>query len=81
MALQLRNIFGKESSTSWKSFYTLLLSKYVVISAYVLASESTGIGFSKNPSSKCLFLIQVLRIFNFNKNVMSNYLKVLFLKV
>ena len=53
----------------------------MVISAYVLASESTGIGFSKNPSSKCLFLIQVLRIFNFNKNVMSNYLKVLFLKV
>ena len=34
----------------------LLLSKYVV-SAYLLAylcSESTGIGFSKNPSSKCL---------------------------
>ena len=31
----------------------LLLGKSVV-SAYLLASESAGIGFSKNPSSKCL---------------------------
>ena len=54
------------------STYTLLLSKYVV-SAYLLASESTGTGFSKNPSSNCLLLIQVLKILNFNKNVMCRY--------